>query len=212
MARSKKKSPGRGFKHGGYSLMVKAGDLPKKMTRIREYLGKVRAGLVLDIAGQEEDLSTAQLILIDRTISLLSVLRTIESSLSERGILQGKGQDLQLQPILANNYLAYSNSLRLILRELGIDRRAGERILTPLEIAAEIDREKTAQEARTAVERPVAASADAPECPGKGIEEDESGVSRGEGEKQPHHLTQDERSPEGEAQGQGPEAGEGGKP
>jgi hypothetical protein len=73
------------------------------------------------------------------------------------------------------------------------------------------DAEKAAQDAKASAERPVAASVDSPECPGKGTGEGESTISRGDGEKQPHHLTQDGRSPEGEGQGQGIEAEEGGK-
>jgi hypothetical protein len=137
MARSKKKSPGRGFKHGGYSLMVRAGELPVKMTRIRAYLTQVRSGLVRDIAGQEESLTTAQLVLIDRAVSLLSVIRTIESSLSEDGIMKGKA----LQPILQENYLAYSNSLRLILRELGVGKRAMGRAPTLAELVKTVEAE-----------------------------------------------------------------------
>jgi len=126
---------GRPFKHGGYSLMVRRGELPEKMTAVRAYLAAVREGLIRDIGGQEADLTMAQLVLVDRAVSLLSVIRTIETSLSEDGIMCGKS----LQPILKENYLAYSNSLRLILRELGVDKRRTADALDLGRIIAEAD-------------------------------------------------------------------------
>ena len=148
MARSKTKSRGQPFKHGGYSLMVRRGSLPEKMTRVRKYLGEVREGLVRDIAGREEDLTTAQLVLIDRAVSLLSVIRTIEYSLSEDGIMQGK----DLQPILRENYLAYSNSLRLILRELGINKRQAADALDLGRYIAEADAAEAKVKAKAAID------------------------------------------------------------
>jgi hypothetical protein len=141
MARTKTKPKGQPFKHGGYSLMVRRGSLPEKMTRVRKYLSEVREGLVRDIAGQEENLTTAQLVLIDRAVSLLSVIRTIEYSLSEKGIMEGTA----LQPILRENYLAYSNSLRLILRELGVDKRSTADVLDLGRYIAEADAKEAAQ-------------------------------------------------------------------
>jgi hypothetical protein len=158
MARSKRKSPGRAFKHGGYSLMVRSGELPypkrQAMTRVRQYLGSVRVGLIRDIAGTEANLSTSQRILIDRAVSILSVIRTIEVSLSESGIIEGQGKDVQLQSILRDNYLAYSNSLRLILRELGIEKKAVDDVLDLTSYVKEFEKQKAAE---AQAEKPVKA-------------------------------------------------------
>ena len=92
MTKKKKKTgPGRPPKHGGYSFLVK-GELPENRKYIRDYLSVAREGLISDL-GSEENLTTAQMVLIDRAIGL----RT--------------------------SFLSYCNSLRLIFRELGIDKR-----------------------------------------------------------------------------------------
>jgi len=122
-----------------------------------------REGLISDLGPGEEDLNTAQKILIDRVIGKLGVLRCLEEYAREKGVIkEGK-----LSFPLEHNFLGWSNSLRLDLQALGIDARAGEKILSPLEIAAEIDAEnaeKSTREAKANAERPVAASADSPEC------------------------------------------------
>jgi hypothetical protein len=186
------------IRHGAYSYMTKL-SLPDNRAYLRPYLSGVREGLILDLGPTEEDLTTAQKLLIDRVVGQTGVIRLIEEHCREQGIFRGA----RLQPVLAANYGAFTSSLRLNLQALGINARAGEKILSPLEIAAEIDAEKADQEAKASAERAVATSADDPEYPGKEVDKDESGVSRGEGEKQPHHLTQDERSQVDE--GQGPE-------
>lgn len=127
---------GRPPKHGGYSLMVRQGEIPERMTKVRRYLSEVREGLVRDVAGIEADLTTAQRVLIDRAISLLGVLRTIEESLSEAGIMRGS----TLAPILRENYISYNNTLRLTLQTLGINRREGDKVI-------DLDRYTRAQDA-----------------------------------------------------------------
>ena len=105
--------------------MCRGGEIPERMTRVRLYLDETRAGLVRDVAGREEDLSTAQRVIIDRTMGLLSVLRCIEESLSEQGIMRGS----VLAPILRENYLSYQNAVRLNLAALGINRREGDKVI-----------------------------------------------------------------------------------
>jgi hypothetical protein len=77
------------------------------------------------------------------------VIRLIEEHCKEEGILR----EHLLAPVLAENYGSFVNSLRLNLQALGINTRAGERILGPLELAAEIDRDKAEQEIREAEQR-----------------------------------------------------------
>jgi hypothetical protein len=121
MAISEHKSRvGRPPKHGGYSLLVKRGELPERRTYLRQYLEDVRMGLVQDVAGDESGLTTAQQILIDRTIGLLSVLRCIEESLAEDGVIQGG----VLAAVLRESYISYQNTTRLNLVALGLDKRA----------------------------------------------------------------------------------------
>lgn len=123
--------------------MVRAGELPERRTYLRAYLTEVREGLVKDLGPLEADLTAAQVVLIDRTISKLSIIRCIEEHVRERGVFTKAGE---LDSVLSKSYLAWANSIRLDLQALGIDRKAGEKILSPLEIAAEIDREKTAKD------------------------------------------------------------------
>lgn len=117
--------PGRAPKHGAYSLMVKAGDLPKRRTYLRAYLAEVREALIKDLGPREEDLTAGQRVLVNGVISKLSVTRCIEEYIRENGVFV-KGE---LNPVLAHSYLAYTNSLRLDLQALGINTRKREEIL-----------------------------------------------------------------------------------
>jgi len=127
----KKKRPGRKpgveVKHGAYSLIVR-GTLPRKRKYLESFLIKVRLGLIRDLGPEEEDLTTAQLILIDRVIGKLGVLRCMEEWTRENGVMQGS--DL-LSP-LKKFFLPWSNSLRYDLQALGINKRAAE-IIDPVE-------------------------------------------------------------------------------
>ena len=119
---SKKGRPGRKrgvkVKHGAYSLIAR-GDLPQKRRYLEKHLSEVRKGLIRDLGPDEENLTTAQLILIDRAVGKLGVLRCVEEFAKEKGVMEGK----ELSPILRQNYLSWSNSLRLDLVALGIDRK-----------------------------------------------------------------------------------------
>jgi hypothetical protein len=121
--------------------MIRAGVLPERRAYLREYLNQTRAGLVNDLGPLEADLTTAQVVLIDRVISKLSILRCVEEHVREKGVFTKAGE---LGPVLSKSYLAWANSIRLDLQALGIDKRAGEKIMGPLEVAAEIDAEKAA--------------------------------------------------------------------
>jgi hypothetical protein len=70
----------------------------------------------------------------------------------------------ELSPPLQKNYLGWANSLRLDLLALGIDKKNAERILSPLEIAAQID----AQKALEGPERSPEGQTKADEGEGKG--------------------------------------------
>ena len=130
--RTKKKGKskrGRPPKHGGYSLLIK-GELPENRKYIRRYLTAVREGLIQDLGPTEKDLTTAQLVLIDRIVTKLGVVRCIEEYIREHTVMTGA----RLSPSLRESYLAYNNSIRLDLAALGINKRNKEAILTPYEI------------------------------------------------------------------------------
>ena len=103
-------------KHGGYSYLT-TGQLPENRSYILKYLMAVRQGLIRDLGPSENDLSTAQLVLIDRVATKLGVIRCIEEHIRENSVM--KGDDLA--PSLKASYLAYNNSLRLDLQALGLD-------------------------------------------------------------------------------------------
>jgi len=117
----RKRGPGRPPKHGGYSFLVK-GELPENRRHIKEYLTSFREGLIADLGPAEENLTTAQLVMVDRALGILGLLRCMEEHINETSVIQ----DGELSPLLRNSYLSYVNALRLILRELGIDKRAAE--------------------------------------------------------------------------------------
>ncbi len=134
-----KKPIGRPPRHGGYSLMIRAGVLPERRAYLRAYLTEAREGLVNNLGPLEADLTAAQVVLIDRVISKLSIIRCIEEHVREKGVFTKAGE---LDSVLSKSYLAWANSIRLDLQALGIDKQAGERVLSPLEVAAEIDKAK----------------------------------------------------------------------
>ena len=124
--------------HGGYSYLA-SGALPEQRGNVLKYLMAVRLGLVRDLGPTEEDLSTAQIILIDRITTKLGVIRCVEEHIRENSVMVGD----DLAPSLKTSYLAYNNSLRLDLQALGLEMK-GEAILTPYEI---VEQEKKAEEA-----------------------------------------------------------------
>jgi len=123
--------------HGGYSYLYRK-KLPENRKEVLKYLIAVREGLIKDLGDTEENLTTAQIVLIDRIISKLGCVRVMEEFVRERGVLRGD----ELQPCLKKNYLAYNNLIRLDLQALGINHRRTETAPTPLELAAQIDQEK----------------------------------------------------------------------
>jgi len=125
---------GRRPKPSGFSFLTRR-CTPDEKLRITRYLTGCRDTLLQDLGG--EDLSAQKLILIDRLISLLAIIRGIEE-FHQENIMTDTGE---LRPALGKNYLSYVNSARLILCSLGLERRT-EQVLTPLELAAEIDKAK----------------------------------------------------------------------
>jgi hypothetical protein len=107
--------------HGGYTFLT-TGRLPEHRREVERYLTMARQGLVLDLGPDEADLTTAELILVDRVICKLGLLRCVEEHVRETSVLDGH----DLAPALRSSYLAYSNSVRLDLQTLGISRKVLE--------------------------------------------------------------------------------------
>lgn len=118
---TKLKSGGQKVKHGGYSFLVK-GELPENRKHVLKYLTAARENLIKDLGPTEEDLTAAQIILIDRIVTKLGVTRCIEEYIRQNTVMEGK----DLAPSLRKSYLAYNNSIRLDLQALGIDKRQTE--------------------------------------------------------------------------------------
>jgi hypothetical protein len=143
---STKLTAGRRPTHGGFSFLA-TGKLPEHRRYILQYLTAARMQLIRDIGGSEENLSAQQIIIIDRIISKLGILRCIEEHVRETSIMKGH----ELAPALRASYLAYSNSLRLDLQALGIDKRTADEALDLGSYIREREKEKTERKAKDAI-------------------------------------------------------------
>ena len=122
----KLKRGGQKVKHGGYSFLVK-GELPGNRKYILRYLSAAREQLIKDLGPTEQDLTVAQIIIIDRVVTKLGVIRCIEEHIRETSVMQGN----KLAPSLRQSYLAYNNSIRLDLQSLGVHKRV-EAVIDPI--------------------------------------------------------------------------------
>jgi len=130
--------PGKRRKHGGYTFL-RLSQLPSSRSYIESYLTAAREGLVRDLGDGkgEENLSAAEIILIDRLITKLGVVRCMEEYIRENSVMEGN----ELAPCLKDCYLAYNNSVRLDLQALGLKTKASEGIFSPPKLAEEVDKE-----------------------------------------------------------------------
>ncbi len=110
--------------HGGYSFLT-TGRLPEHRAHVRRYITAARENLIKDLGPTEEDLTASQIILIDRVITKLGVIRCIEEHIRENSVMVGD----TLAPSLKATYLAFDNSLRLALQALGIKSKKAEGIM-----------------------------------------------------------------------------------
>ena len=138
--RGRKNLGGRPLVHGAYNTLRR--NVVKGQPRLRRFLTSCREGLIADTAGTEERLTTGQLIIIDRCIGKLAILRLMEAYVAEVGAFK----DGELLPLLAGPYLRFTDSLRADLLALGIERRSHEKVLTPLELVQVIEAEEVAKE------------------------------------------------------------------
>ena len=84
----------------------------------------VRENLIKALGPTETDLTAAQIILIDRVVTKLGVIRCIEEHIRENSVMVGDN----LAPSLKATYLAFDNSLRLALQALGMKSKKAEGI------------------------------------------------------------------------------------
>jgi len=129
-------------KPAGYSYLSRKLN-PQEKLKIIRYLSGCRESLLEDLGG-ESNLSAQKLILVDRCVSLLSVLRGIEMFFEE-DIMSKTGE---LAPALGKNYISYVNATRQILCALGLERKT-ERVLSPLEYIKQLDQGKKSPEKST---------------------------------------------------------------
>ena len=122
-------------KPAGYSFLIRKCSEQERL-RIMRYLTACRSGVIEDLGG-EQALSTQKIILIDRLISMLGVVRAVEEHFKD-DIMSPDGN---LKPALQSSYLAYTNSCRLILCSLGLEKQTNSH-LTVIEQIAAIDAEK----------------------------------------------------------------------
>lgn len=93
---------------------------------IRRETQLLREKIIEDVGGLER-MTGVKIVLMDRAVSMYAMIRTIENYIKKTGVISGDGK---LEPILANNYLAFVNSLRLTLREIGVEKKSDD-LLTP---------------------------------------------------------------------------------
>jgi hypothetical protein len=119
--KSPPKKPGPKPKHGAYS-MIRRKRLPKEFRSLHPYLKAVQEGLIEDLGGRDH-VSVAQMLMIDRVIQGLGVLKLIERFIAEKGLL---GQDRVaafLLHDLSARYLSWDRKVTNHLQALGLDRK-----------------------------------------------------------------------------------------
>lgn len=111
-------------RHGGYTFMA-TGRIPDDKREIERYLTGIRIGYVLDIGPKETDLTTGQIVLLDKLITLTGVNRCIEVEALKAMDIRGMEQ----------NYNTRNNQIIKICLALGIEQKTSERIPTAAEMS-----------------------------------------------------------------------------
>ena len=115
--------------------------MPENRKHIKQYLTISREGLIRDLGPTEADLTTAQIILIDRIVTKLGVIRCIEEHTRENSVMIGSN----LASALGQSYLAYDNSIRLGLTALGISTKRADESLDVQGYIKQFDKAKQAK-------------------------------------------------------------------
>jgi len=133
---------GRPPKHGGYSLLIRRGELPEDRRYITRYLTDVRTRIIENLGPTEDDMSGVQIVLLDRLISLLGCVRCWEEAAKE-----GKAE-------LNKHYLSFNNTIAKICNLLGIEKKVTDEALSPLEYIRQFDEQKARKALEKGQEKP----------------------------------------------------------
>ena len=119
------------LRHGGYSFM-RSGKIPADKPEIERYLTWLRLKYIDDLGPEEADLTAGQAVLLNKLITLEGLTRCIE-------VMAAREEKV----MLPQRYMSYVNTIVKICQALGIERKDLEPdVMTPLQIAAEIEQEK----------------------------------------------------------------------
>lgn len=125
------------LKHGAYSL-ARTKNVPsiRGVRELARYITQIKANL----EKATPDMNVKKELLINQVIKIEEKICFIDMWLRKTSVLRPdkarKGL-IELQPVLANSYLAFLNSQRLALMALGIGSEEAERAMFPYEIEAE---------------------------------------------------------------------------
>ena len=115
---------------------MRSSRIPEDKQEIERYLTGLRQGYISDICGEEKDLTTGQLILLNKLITLEGTNRCVEIQAARNGAIGS----------LDERYNARNNQIIKICLALGIDQNSHERVLTMSEVAAEVEKEDQREE------------------------------------------------------------------
>ena len=146
-----------GLKHGAFSL-ARVRNIPsvRGVRALAKHLDRVK----IELEKATPDLNVKKEILISQVVKTEEKICLMDMWLRKVGMIKAdkarKGL-LELQPCLAKSYLGFMNTQRLALMALGFEKGMSERILTPMEHAAMVDREiaekKSQKRARNKLKR-----------------------------------------------------------
>jgi len=170
-AKTREKLGGVRWTRSGLYSWVNSKRLPRgrAFAKIRRELTLLREDLIRQHGG--EKITPAALILVDSIVEALGVQKLL-------------GLYIELNPILAKNWISYGNTVRqalIALKEITAARKA-EEVLSPLDIAELIDAENAEKAMKTRGLKQaenVTYSSGAPEVGGRG-DSKEGGIMEGE--------------------------------
>jgi len=149
----------------------------KRLPRARAFI-KIRRELSIlgdDLVQQHggEKITPDALILVDSIVEALGVQKLLGLYIRKYGVIDeqsAKAGRLELNPILAKNWISYGNTVRqalLALKEITAAREA-EEVLSPLDIAELIDAENAEKAAKIRGQKYVENETFGPSAPGAG--------------------------------------------
>jgi hypothetical protein len=115
---------------------MKTGEVPKDKLEIERYLSGLRQGYIQDIGPREEDLTTGQLLLLNKLVTLEGCQRCVEIQAARDGNLR----------TLDERYNARNNQIIKLALSLGIESRAEDKVLTMAELTKKIEEEDQREE------------------------------------------------------------------